>query len=276
MEREIVVGYDASDRGRAALAWALNEARLRDADLVVCHAWDLPFASVNGQISRAARNFAESALGEGVLLAREGLPDHRIRAVLSQGPTGLVLARQSRMAAMLVVGTRGLGGSVRPRLDAVSAYAAGRARCPVTVVREWEPPAPGEPAAVVVAVAASTPGTTALALAFEEAAWRGAELHAWCGSWEPPYPNGEVVARLSTDPELQWLDETVPRWREKYPEVHVEGTFAGVRPLSSLLSRKDDVELVVVGADDARDSLYLLDQALRGHASCPVTVAKET
>jgi nucleotide-binding universal stress UspA family protein len=88
MEQQIVVGYDQTDRARVALAWAVDDARLRDADLVVCHAWDVPYASVDRDVAYATRSFAKSTLDEGILLARQGLPDHRVRPLLAQGRRG--------------------------------------------------------------------------------------------------------------------------------------------------------------------------------------------
>ena len=38
----IVVGVDGSEPARRALLWAAEEARLRDADLEVVHAWQHP------------------------------------------------------------------------------------------------------------------------------------------------------------------------------------------------------------------------------------------
>ena len=39
---EIVVGVDGSDESRAALAWAVEEARLRRVPVLAIHAWELP------------------------------------------------------------------------------------------------------------------------------------------------------------------------------------------------------------------------------------------
>src|SRR5918995_4547417 len=220
MEQQIVVGYDQTDRAQVALAWAVDEARLRDADLVVCHAWDVPYASVDHEVAQAARSFAKSTLDEGIVLARQGLPHHRVRPLLAQGSAGLVLARESRTAALMVIGTRGPGRLARLRLDSVSAHVVARARCPVTIVRGQQfPAAPDEPTLVVVAVDQSADATTALGLAFEEAAWLRSDLHAWCGVWEYGPLIGGPSSAPGADPERRWLEETVPQWREKFPEV---------------------------------------------------------
>jgi nucleotide-binding universal stress UspA family protein len=276
MEQQIVVGYDQTDRARVALAWAADDARLRDADLVVCHAWDVPYASVDGEVAQAARCLAKSTLDEGILLARQGLPHHRVRPLLAQGPAGLVLTRASRTAAMVVVGTRGPGRWARLRLDSVSAHVLAHAHCPVTIVRGQQlPEALDEPRLVVVAVEQSADATTALGLAFEEAAGRRSDLHAWCGVWEYGPLIGATTAAAGADPERQWLEETVPQWREKFPEVRVKAAFVGA-PASPMLNWEDDVELLILGARRAADALVVVDQVLRGQASFPVIVTKDS
>jgi nucleotide-binding universal stress UspA family protein len=53
--QRIVVGIDGSEGARRALEWAVAEAKLRDAHLVVIHAWVEPAAvAVGSAISAAA------------------------------------------------------------------------------------------------------------------------------------------------------------------------------------------------------------------------------
>ena len=44
--RRIVVGVDGSPASKEALAWALEEARLRQATVEVVHAWSFPAVGV--------------------------------------------------------------------------------------------------------------------------------------------------------------------------------------------------------------------------------------
>lgn len=44
----IVVGVDGSSCSKAALQWAAQEARIRDAELVALNVWHLPYVGVPG------------------------------------------------------------------------------------------------------------------------------------------------------------------------------------------------------------------------------------
>ncbi|MFW6090692.1 MAG: universal stress protein [Actinomycetota bacterium] len=255
MRHEVVVGYDSSRAGRAALTWAVREAKERLLDLTVCHAWSVPQPSVDRDLEHAARTTATNTLDEGALLARQELPPLRVRPLLVRGPAGLVLARTSRDAAMLVVGT---GGTVdltgRGSVPAVS-YTATHARCPVVLVRDAPLPKDGS---VVVAVA-GTPDLGALAFAYEHAAAAGADLHVWGGCW--PGPAGTALER-------RWFADSLARWRDKHPDVLVTVDLADQRPLADRLNAVPDVRLIVV------NSPACLEDALLSHRSAPVAVTR--
>ena len=142
----ILVGVDYSDGARAALAFAHEEARLRQATLRAVHAWQFGFVDYGGfgGFERAVpgigdihelRDVAAAALDATV---REALPDldgisleHRV----AEGTPGAVLVDESRDADLLVVGSRGLGGFAQLLLGSVSQQCAHHAACPVVIVR---------------------------------------------------------------------------------------------------------------------------------------------
>lgn len=141
MDTRIVVGVDGSDSSVAALRWAVEEARLRDAALEVVHAWEYP--GVADVAAIAAYTISPAELERG---AREVL-DAAIAAV-GPMPTGVVvtpvvvhgsvasaLVDASKGAEMLVVGTRGRGGFAGLLLGSVSQQCVHHARCPVVVIR---------------------------------------------------------------------------------------------------------------------------------------------
>lgn len=128
----IVVGIDGSVPAQRALEWAVDEARRRDAELVVLRAWSFtdqppPF---------------DTSYGEATVLE---LIDGSIASVDATGVTVVPLAPcdrpasalidASKDAALLVVGARGRGGFASLLLGSVSQQVVTHAHCPVVVVR---------------------------------------------------------------------------------------------------------------------------------------------
>jgi nucleotide-binding universal stress UspA family protein len=140
----IVIGIDHSDGAKAALRFALEEARLRQATLRAVHAWQFAYLGapgIEGTRPHAGNEFeqlrsaAEAALDatlEEVAADGEGVEIER-RVV--QGTPAAVLVEESRDADLLVVGSRGLGGFAQLLLGSVSQQCAHHAECPVVIVR---------------------------------------------------------------------------------------------------------------------------------------------
>ena len=140
----IVVGVDHSDGARAALVFAHEEARLRDAKLCAVHAWQAAYLGYSGfegsvpavgvDIS-ALRDAATATLEATVGRALPTPGDVEIEQRIVEGPAAGVLIDESRNAAMLVVGSRGHGGFAQLLLGSVSQQCAQHASCPVVIVR---------------------------------------------------------------------------------------------------------------------------------------------
>jgi nucleotide-binding universal stress UspA family protein len=139
----IVVGVDQSEGAKAALAFAHEEARLRDATLRAVHAWQFGYIdytgfggaapAIGGDISEL-REAAAAALDATV---REALPspgDVKIEQRVVEGSAGAALVDESRNADLLVVGSRGHGGFAQLLLGSVSQQCAQHAACPVVIV----------------------------------------------------------------------------------------------------------------------------------------------
>lgn len=139
VQQRIVVGVDGSTEAAAALAWAVDEARLREALLSIVHVF--PVTSIVGatadeylaQITAEARALLEGVLEQGPSL--EGLA---LEEKLVPGSPSEVLVDASDGAALLVVGSRGRGGLRGLVLGSVSSQCAQYAHCPVVVVRANE------------------------------------------------------------------------------------------------------------------------------------------
>ena len=141
MSRSVVVGVDGSAASRTALRWAVEEARLRNAEVVAVHAWwaipdlepaatlsDADWETIRGEEASArVEEFIDETL-EGVLR------DVEITARTVQGVTATeALVEAARDADLLVVGSRGLG-RFRGMLGSVSRGCLQHADCPVVVI----------------------------------------------------------------------------------------------------------------------------------------------
>ena len=134
----IVVGVDGSEESKLALRWALDEARLRRAELVCVHAWSYPVLTSGGLLPVTA-DIVDS-LGEQAaklvddLLAELDTSGVAVRKVVVEGAPAALLVDAAREADLLVVGSRGHGGFAGLLLGSVSHQCANHAACPVVIV----------------------------------------------------------------------------------------------------------------------------------------------
>jgi nucleotide-binding universal stress UspA family protein len=141
----IVVGVDGSESARAALAWALAEARLRrDVVRVVC-AWHVPAAAygapgfvppVDGGLDASFERAAGQAMEETLDALADAVEGVEVEREIAHGAAAGVLIKAARGADLLVVGSRGRGGFAGLLLGSVSQQSAQHAPCPVVIVRE--------------------------------------------------------------------------------------------------------------------------------------------
>jgi len=137
--RRIVVGVDDSLGARAALDWALDEARRQGARVEVLHAFEVEVAWIDGadfaRWSQLQRQAAEAALSM-VVEDAASPASVEVDARVVEGNPVTVLVEASQHADLLVVGSRGRGGLRGLLLGSVSQRCVERADCPVVVVPE--------------------------------------------------------------------------------------------------------------------------------------------
>jgi nucleotide-binding universal stress UspA family protein len=140
----IVVGVDHSAGAKAAVRFALDEARLRQATLRVVHAWQFGYigaTGLEGWLPAAGgeledfRQAAAAALDETLRDVGADTDGVAIERRVDQGTPAAVLVEESRGADLLVVGSRGHGGFAQLLLGSVSQQCAQHAFCPVVIVR---------------------------------------------------------------------------------------------------------------------------------------------
>ena len=136
----IVVGVDGSEGAVQALRFAIEEARIRGAELRAVSAWHVPPAVYGTGWAPAStdldefRKLAEASLRESVEEAGATEAGIEVTPVVREGHPVDLLLEESEGAALLVLGTRGLGGFKGLLLGSVSQQCAHHAPCPVVIV----------------------------------------------------------------------------------------------------------------------------------------------
>ena len=145
---EIVVGVDGSEESRAALDWAVEEGRLRQAPVLAIHAWEVPMVpaptglvppsvEVVGDLTEL-REDAASLVETMVREIAADAADVEIRplTVEDKPVRALLDAAERNDAQMIVVGSRGHGGFVSLLIGSTSDQVARHATCPVVIHRQ--------------------------------------------------------------------------------------------------------------------------------------------
>jgi nucleotide-binding universal stress UspA family protein len=136
-EHRIVVGVDGSAPSRAALAWAVGQAKLTGAVVEVVTTWEFPatygypVASLEVSWEDLARQVARDAIAE---VAGQA-PPVPISCQVLEGTPARVLVKESAGADLLVVGSRGHGGFAGALLGSTGQHCVRHAACPVVVIR---------------------------------------------------------------------------------------------------------------------------------------------
>ena len=138
--KTIVVGVDGSPESLLALEWAYDEALASGAELNVVHAWICPYTISESSV-REVRKPMEFAAAKVLQSSLDSLGSRLtdrsviIHSTLCEQTPCEALLRESEIADMLVVGSRGRGGLRSLVLGSVSRAVLHHAVCPVAVVR---------------------------------------------------------------------------------------------------------------------------------------------
>ena len=173
-----------------------------------------------------------------------------ISSELMIGPPVPTLVELSKEAAMVVVGSHGRGALARRLFGSVSTGLVHHAHCPVAVIPDQDPlmPHPSQ-APILVGIDGSRASESAIAIAFDEASWRGVELialHAWSDTEVFEFPGLDWSTVQSQAEEL--LAERLAGWEERYPDVNVCRAVECDQPARQLLEQSKSAQLVVVGS----------------------------
>ena len=129
---------DGSAESLAALRFAAVDARLRGAPLQVVHVWQDTDHAAHGRFvppGESAKARADEAWYDILRAVLDIAPDVEIISEHVAGYAQSVLLKASEGAALLVVGSRGLGGWAGLMLGSVSLHCITQSACPVAVIR---------------------------------------------------------------------------------------------------------------------------------------------
>ncbi|MGH3191233.1 MAG: universal stress protein [Streptosporangiaceae bacterium] len=142
----IVVGVDGSPSSRAALRWAVRQAKLTGGTVDAVIAWQIPtvigstgwtpiYVGEEGDFAQDARKQLDAAIDDVV----DPADSERVHAKVVKDHPALALLGAAAGADLLVIGSRGHGGFADALLGSVGLHCVHHAHCPVLIMR-------GEPA----------------------------------------------------------------------------------------------------------------------------------
>jgi nucleotide-binding universal stress UspA family protein len=253
-EKPVVVGYNDRPHSRLALTWAVREASRRGAPLVVLYAANYPGMATAGsgpglrQWEPDALEAAEEVTLHGVGAALTQQPDLRVSGLTPVTSPSQALIDASADASLLVLGTRRLGSALGAILGSVAFTVAGRARCPVIVVKAASSADEGlrPKGRVVVGTDGSASAAGAVEFAAESATATSAALEIVAATGQEPGPGvGVEQARASM---THVVDSSVAVVRSAWPSLSVAGRVEDGSAEQALIAASAQADLVVVGS----------------------------
>lgn len=289
---DVVVAVDGSPASNNAVRWAANTAAKRDVPLRLASSYTLPqFLYSEGMVPPQElyddlQRETLRKIDDAREIALSVNPDLRIGHAVAEGSPIDMLLEMSRDAAMIVMGSRGLGGLSGMVLGSVSGAVVSHASCPVVVVREDNAVNDeSKYGPVVVGVDGSEVSRRATEVAFQEAQARGAELiavHTWIDSQVQAPGAGFAITEdrweeVHTE-KSELLDNYLRELGEAYPDVQMSKIITRDRPVRALTEAAAGAQLLVTGSHGRGGFKGMLlgstSRALLQSAPCPMMVVR--
>ncbi|MDX6759741.1 MULTISPECIES: universal stress protein [Streptomyces] len=290
MKNHVTVGVDGSDESLAAARWAAREAVVRQVPLRLVHAVDWLLDPVLPGVGRQdADSWTDRAVAEAAEELRRRHPRLEITTRCPTGRPAAALAAEAVDCALLVLGSRGLGGLTGFLVGSVALSAVAATDTPVVLVRSTGEPdtaseseaEPGAGAGIVVGIDIQEACDRVLTFAFEEAERRGCTLQV-VHTWKMP-PAYSYVPLFDSDNErdiqrsvARTVEDMLLPWRRRFPDVDVStGVYEGSAS-ERLVHASRGAGLVVVGRHLRHSPLgpHLgpVTHAVLHHTAAPVAV----
>ncbi|TXI61946.1 MAG: universal stress protein [Mycolicibacterium mageritense] len=261
----IVVCIDGSDAAITAAEWAAKEAASRDVALRLVHVAPPTDPANPGGTANMDRQYAESALHAAATAVAASEPPVKIETEILCGAVDSALIDESRHAAMVCLGSVGIGQIARAVLGSTAAEMTQHAQCPVAIIRSPRP-TPRGTEWILVAVDPQGDNDAVVECALQEARLREVPVLAVAGRHKSAStPHDE-------------LDRQVARWRQRFPDVHIYPVTTPQSIEAFLAEHRDEsIQLAVVGPVDAATVAEIVGphrHPLSAHGNCSVLVVR--
>ncbi|ASL15151.1 universal stress protein [Mycobacterium intracellulare] len=262
--KAVIAGIDGSQAAITAALWGVDEAMSRALPLRLISVIKQTHLSPDDyarDLTHAERSLSQAQ--NTIAASRKSLT---VETEIPRGPAGAALIEASRDAAMICVGSVGIGRYARSLLGSTATEVAEKASCPVAVVRtesEQPPPAINW---VIVRMTDAPDNEEVVKHAVWEANLRRAPLLILGGRPEELTEEADGA-----------FERRVREWRQRHPEVRAYPITTKFAIASYLETNDERVQLAVISASEADQLARLIGPAghpLFRHPECSVLVAR--
>jgi nucleotide-binding universal stress UspA family protein len=268
--RLIIVGVDASAEAEAAAQWAVREAELRNDDVLLVHAYEVPLLPKTGMAATIARGRQESeALLDKVAGTLIVPPTMNLDRLIEIDSPESLLPELSQEAELTVLGQDHPALGEHMPLGHTASTVASMSRQPVVAVPRGWISRTDDRRPIAVAIDGRHPSRTTLGYAFTEASLRQAPVLV---------VHSAPLAQLADDEQDTMLNvaEILASWKADYPDVDVNTLLLAGPPRETVAAASTDAQLLVVGVPyRGREWTRWIRSVARSvldRASCPVAV----
>jgi nucleotide-binding universal stress UspA family protein len=257
----IVVGIDGSTAAINAANWGVDEAISRDIPLRLVQVVRDERAS--GEADNLETQYAEMALHAARAAVQGRGKRVKVDTAIRRGDVDMTLIEESRGAAMICVGSVGIGYAASWLLGSTAVALAKHAQCPVAIIRTDGQPSGGKQ--IVVVVDRHSDSDDVVHYALEEARLRRAPVLA-LGVWR------WNLGAMS----YEELDRRLSDWLLRYPDVLVDMCITGTAT-EYLVTRNRAIQLLVTGSADANQLTRLVGPrgyALPTYPNCSILLVR--
>ena len=268
--RMIIVGIDESAEAMAAAHWAVREAELRNVDVLLVHAYEVPLlpAKARAAAIEQGRREREALLDKAAGALTVPATMHLDQLIEIDTPESL-LPRLSEQAELTVLGHDhpALGGHMP--FGHTARTVASLSRHPVVAVpRGWTARA-DDRRPIAVAVDGLHTSSSTLGFAFTEASLRRVPVLVVHSAPLAELAPGEQNTRRN-------LAEILSGWKTDNPDIDVDTVLLAGSPRDTVDSVSADVQLLVVGSPyrgrEWARWIRSVARAVLDRATCPVAV----